>query len=125
MFLNPALLNQDAVFADDGFGEFLQDGRSGYWPTTRRRCGRPSTSPADEFDRIVAALGFDAGTALTLANVSAIYRRGWLARVLKVSVRELLLLARLTGLDPFAAPDPTRPAILRLIALVQASRRGR
>src|SRR5262249_482950 len=48
--------------------------------------------------------------------------RGWLARKLKISVRELLLLIRLTGLDPFAAPDPTNSAILRLILLVQAFR---
>src|SRR5262249_6098782 len=39
---------------------------------------------------------------------------------LRLSVRELLLLIQLTGLDPFAAPDPTDPAILRLISLVQA-----
>ncbi len=57
---------------------------------------------------------------LTLLDISAIFRRGWLARTLKLSVRELLLLIQLTGLDPFAAPDPTDPAILRLIALVQA-----
>src|SRR5207249_2830650 len=31
-----------------------------------------------------------------------------------------LLLIQLTGLDPFAAPDPTNPAILRFISLVQS-----
>ncbi|HEU5370514.1 MAG TPA: neuraminidase-like domain-containing protein, partial [Ktedonobacterales bacterium] len=75
---------------------------------------------ADEYTRIVAALGYDANTSLTIANISAIYRRGWLARKLRLSVRELLLFTALTGLDPFAAPDPTAPAILRLIALMQA-----
>ena len=35
---------------------------------------------ADEFDRVCSALGFDANTVLTLANISAIFRRGWLAR---------------------------------------------
>jgi hypothetical protein len=59
-------------------------------------------------------------TGLTLDNVSAVFRAGWLARKLKLSVRELLLLTRLTGLDPFAAPDPTNPAALRIIELVQA-----
>ena len=73
-----------------------------------------------EFTLITNALGFDATTQLNLTNISAIYRRGWLARKLKLSVRELLLLIQLTGLDPFAAPDPTNPAILRLISLVQA-----
>ena len=36
------------------------------------------------------------------------------SRSLKISVRELLLLMELTGLDPFAVPDPTDPALLRL-----------
>jgi hypothetical protein len=73
-----------------------------------------------EFTLITDALNFDATTPLSIANISAIYRRGWLARKLKLSVRELLLLSQLTGLDPFAAPDPTNPAILQLICLVQA-----
>src|SRR5262249_11417503 len=76
----------------------------------------------DEYDRIVATIGYDADTTLTIPNVSAIYRRGWLARKLKLSVRELLLLIPLTGLDPFAAPDPTHPAIMQLISLVHSLR---
>ena len=78
----------------------------------------------DEYDRIVAALDYDADTSLTIGNISAINRRAWLARKLKLSVRELLLLIRLTGLDPFAAPDPANPAILRLISLAQALKDG-
>src|SRR5262249_19727403 len=54
--------------------------------------------------------------------ISAIFRRGWLARKLKISVRELLLLIKFTGLDPFVAPDLTNPAILRLIELAQMMR---
>src|SRR5262249_29446595 len=75
---------------------------------------------ADEYYLIVADLGYAADTVLTIPNASAIYRRGWLARRLKLSVRELLLLIQLTGLDPFAVPDPTNPAILQIIALLQA-----
>ncbi len=58
-------------------------------------------------------------TPLTIPNISAIFRRGWLARKLKISVRELLLLIKFTGLNPFTAPDPVNPAILRLIELVR------
>lgn len=58
-------------------------------------------------------------TKLTLANISAIFRRGWLARTLKLSPREFTLFMQLTGLDPFAAPDLTDPAILQLITFVQ------
>ncbi|HEX8088032.1 MAG TPA: neuraminidase-like domain-containing protein [Blastocatellia bacterium] len=59
-------------------------------------------------------------TPLTLDTISAVYRRGWLARKLKLSVREFLLLTKLTGLDPFALPDPTNPAILQIIDLAHA-----
>src|SRR5262249_31355073 len=76
----------------------------------------------DEFAQIVGVLKYDNDTPLTLANVSAIYRRGWLARALRLSVRELLLLTSLTGLDPFTLPDPTKPAIAHLVALVRAMR---
>ncbi|HEY0377591.1 MAG TPA: neuraminidase-like domain-containing protein [Pyrinomonadaceae bacterium] len=191
MFLNAALLAQDATFGENGSGEFLQDPAEkllGHAEALRAAFGLTG----DEFSQIVAALGFDADsvdvpynqpqpaldqtildaapgigyddlnkrllytgylsparrdalkslpgvsasfqtaadalfaanqaalTSLTLDNVSAVYRRGWLARKLKLSVRELLLLTRLTGLDPFAAPDPTGPAVVRLIELVQA-----
>ncbi|MGC1376963.1 MAG: Tc toxin subunit A, partial [Anaerolineales bacterium] len=74
----------------------------------------------DEYSQIVTALGYNANTLLTIPNISAIYRRGWLARKLKLSARELLLLTQLTGLKPFDLPDPTNPAILKLIAFAQA-----
>ena len=119
MFLNPALLKQDAVFADNGFSEFLTD------PAKKLADHAEALRSAfnltgDEYDRVVAGLGYDANTPLTIPNISPIFRRGWLARELKLSIRELLLLTQLTGLDPFVASDPTGPAILRLIALVQA-----
>lgn len=121
MFLNPALLKQDAVFADNGFGEFLAD------PTKKLADHAEALRSAfsltgDEYDRIVAGLGFDANTPLTIPNISAIFRHGWLARKLKLSVDELLLLIQFTGLDPFAVPDPPQPAILEFVALVQALR---
>jgi hypothetical protein len=191
MFLNPAILKQDAVFADNGFGEFLQKVETaythsqpnlesailnaapgiGYNDSSKRllytgilsiatrdalknvagvsasfqaavdalySAGRLMTHSealrsalnltGDEYDRIVVALFpspsnpliTDPDTPLTIPHISAIFRRGYLARKLKLSVRELLLLTSLTGLDPFAAPDATDPAILRLIALVQS-----
>jgi hypothetical protein len=186
MLLNPALLKQDSVFNDNGYGEFLQyvdvpythpqptleqpivnaaQGTINYDDSTKRLSyagildatmrdalkAVPGVSPdfrqavdglyrvqrlathtealrsafnltGEEYDRIVAALGYDADTALTIPSISAIFRRGWLARKLKLSVRELLLLIQLTGLDPFASPKPTNPAILRLIELVQMMR---
>lgn len=119
MFLNPAMLSQDATFADNGYGEFLQDNTQ-HLLTHAEALRSAFNLTGDEFDRIITAVGFDANTPLTIDNISAVYRRGWLARKLKLSAREFLLLTELSGLDPFATPDPADPAIMRLIALVQA-----
>ena len=191
MFTAPSLPARDPAFADDGYGEVLQnaterlvghtetlraafgltgdevaqalqalgfatdhvdvayvhgapaletairdtDAQLGYTNATGRLSYTGFLSPAKR-DALKAVAGVTATfqaaidalfaanqaalTPLTLATVSAVYRRGWLARKLKISVREMLLLTRLTGLDPFAVPDPTNAAVLRLVDLVQA-----
>lgn len=121
MFLNPALLAKDAAFADNGYGEFLKDNTQKLLAHAEALRSAFNLS-ADEFERIIAALGFDVNTALNFETLSAVYRSGWLARKLKISVQELLRLIQLTGLNLFAAPDPTNPAILRLIELLQAQK---
>jgi hypothetical protein len=84
-----------------------------------------------ELTAIAGSLGFDGDTPLDLENMSAVFRRGWLARRLQLSVRELLQLIRCTGIDPFSAPDPPDAAetpprdqapILRLLALLDQMR---
>jgi hypothetical protein len=117
MFLSPALLKQDNTFADDGYGNFLTDN------TQKLMAHREALRAAflltdDEFTQIITQLGFDPNTALNLDHISSIFRRGWLARKLKLSVREFLLLTQFSGFDPFAAPDPAHPPILRMIELV-------
>ncbi len=119
MFLNPATLKQDAVFADNGYGEFLVN------ETIKLADHAEALRSAfnltgDEYGQIVDALGYEANTPLTIPKLSAIFRRAYLARKLKISVRELLLLTSLTEMDPFASPDPTAPVILRLITLLQS-----
>jgi len=64
---------------------------------------------ADEIYRILADADSDLATAeLSLDTVSLLYRYGLLARVLKLSIRELISLKQLSGLDPFESlrPDP-------------------
>lgn len=70
-----------------------------------------------EVDALYAAYR-QALAPLTLANISAVFRRGWLARKLKLSVREFILLTKFTGFDPFEVPNPVRPSMLRLIELL-------
>ncbi|MBC1195383.1 PA14 domain-containing protein,virulence plasmid 28 protein [Microcystis aeruginosa BLCCF158] len=76
----------------------------------------------EEFFAIATSLNFNAETLLSLDNLSSIFRRGWLARKLKLSVQEFLLLTQFTGFDPFIAPAPANPTILQLIKLVNRLR---
>jgi hypothetical protein len=119
MFLNPAILKQDAVFADNGYGEFLANETIKLADHAEALRSAFNLTGA-EYGQIVDALGYNADMPLTIPNISAIFRHAYLARRLKISVRELLLLTSLTGMDPFAAPDPTDPVILQLITLLQS-----
>lgn len=119
LFLNPALLAQDAIFSDDGYGSYLDD------PDVRlvNHVGALQSAcnlTDDEYSLIAKELDYDKDTVLSVETASAVFRHGWLARKLKTSVRELLLFIRMTGLDPFGPPEPVRPQILRLIQLIHA-----
>ena len=106
MFLTPAMLRADPAFqpvlpdTQPASGPRLLDHQSAL-------CAAFNLTGA-EFSLIIADLGYDASTPLTLPAISEVYRRGWLARALSVSVRELLLLIGCTGLNPFAGRQ-TRP----------------
>lgn len=116
MFLSPALKAQDGAFADDGFGHVLGGPAKLLAHAETLRAAFQLTD--EEFGAITEALGYDANTPLHLDTISAVFRRGWLARKLKLSVREFLLLTAFSGLDPFAAPDPPAPPVLRLLDLL-------
>lgn len=130
MFLSPALLKQDGAFADDGYGNFLAQNPPEKLVRHVEALRSALNLTADEYEQIVVALFpdgndpliADVNAELTLDNISAIFRRGWLARKLKLSVREFLLLTQFTGIDPFAAPDPPNPHVWRLIELVRRLR---
>ena len=64
---------------------------------------------AEDVRRILEDTGKSLDTAaLSLDHVSLLYRYGLLAKGLKISVRELIALRQLSGLDPFKTlhPDP-------------------
>ena len=57
---------------------------------------------AEEVDQVLADAGLDPETtALTMETVSLLHRYGVLARLLKLSVRDLVVLKELSGLDSF------------------------
>jgi Neuraminidase-like domain/FHA domain len=114
--------SQAPPFADDGYGDFLTDASQTLFAHQPTLCAAFNLSGAD-FALIAGALGFGASTPLTLANVSAVFRYGWLAHTLGLSVQEFLLLREYTGLDPFAPLDPgsaapAEPPVVRLIRLL-------
>ena len=117
LFLSPALLKQAPVLADNGYGGYLTDETQKLMLHTETlRAAFQLTD--DEFSLIAVELNYDVNTPLTLAKISPVFRRSWLARKLKLSVREFLLLIRYTEIDPFSAPDAPNPPILRLIETV-------
>lgn len=122
MFLSPSLLKQDRVFAEDGFGNYLvQNPQKIIAHTEALRAALQLTD--DELLQILTALGYDESAILTLDTLNDIFRHGWLARKLKLSVREFLALKKFTELDPFATPDPVQPPIQLFIEMVDRLRR--
>jgi hypothetical protein len=124
MFLTPAMLRADPVFQP-----VLPDTQPASGPRLLDHQGALCAAfnlTGAEFSLIIADLGYDASTPLTLPAISEVYRRGWLARALSTSVRELLLLMRCTGLNPFAGPPdpaataPVEPPLILVARLVQA-----
>ncbi|OUS97443.1 neuraminidase-like domain-containing protein [Rhodococcus sp. NCIMB 12038] len=121
VFLSPATLQRDDAFADDGFGGFPRrpnDDLLGHAEALRAAL---NVTDAD-WDLLVDRLGFGEQTKLTLANISALFRHSYLARKLKLAIRELFALIELSGLKPFTAIDAADPDIVRFVELAQLIR---
>ncbi|WP_374427722.1 neuraminidase-like domain-containing protein [Paracoccus sp. (in: a-proteobacteria)] len=124
LFLNPAVLALTPAFADDGFGALPGQ------PATPLLDAAEALRAAfglsgDEFALLAGHLGYGATTPLTLGNISRLARHIWLSRQLRISLREFLELMAMTGIDPFAPPDPgatAPPACLRFIDLIARAR---
>lgn len=124
LFLTPVLVQQDPAFADNGYGEYLADSSQTLLAHQAALCAACGLTGA-EFTLITGALGFGPATELTLGNVSAVFRFGWLAHTLGMSVVEFIALRQYSGLDPFTALDlgtaaPAEPATLRFVRLISA-----
>jgi hypothetical protein len=123
MFLNPTILKLDPVFKEDGFGNYLIDNSQTI--VQHAEAVRAAFNLTEEELRLILeTLKFDEQTPLTLENISGILRHGYLAKKLKLSVRELLALKAMSGIDPFLPLEPVQPAILRFIDLAQLIKRS-
>jgi hypothetical protein len=117
-----------APFADNGYGVIFADPNQKLLVHEPFLCAACNLTGA-EFAQIVQALGYDLSTPLNLANVSALFRNGWLAHALGLSVLEFLRLKECSGLDPFASLDlaaapSVPPPMIRFIRMVQAMTNG-
>ncbi|MBK8639513.1 MAG: hypothetical protein IPN92_15035 [Chromatiaceae bacterium] len=107
LFLTRGMLKSDAVF-DDPLGNYLSGAvpkLTDHIPALRGALGLT----LDEVGRVLEDAGEQVDTAdLSLPTVSRLYRYGLLAKGLRLSVRELISLKQLSGLDPFTPlhPDP-------------------
>jgi 5-hydroxyisourate hydrolase-like protein (transthyretin family) len=134
LFLTRSMLRRDASF-DDARGlyltaanVFLKDHLSG----VRAAIGLT----ADEIAAIVTRAGQAMATApLSMDNVSLLYRHQLLARALKLSIRDLLALIDVSGVDPFlpvgaapvadAAGDVVLSGTMRFVELARQVRDAR
>ena len=125
LFLNPAVLAADSIFAPGTDGSVLAGPATAALLAHKTALCAALNLTSAEFDLITGpppGLGFDAATPLTLENITAIYRRAWLARTLGISVLELLSLLHYTGTDAFtlpAASGPDQPFPLPLLGFCQ------
>lgn len=107
MFLNSTLLKLEDdedeynVFGEDGYGGFLTNEEETIgWHLPALQAAFNVT--AEEIFLIMEDAGFNENTPLLLENVSGTYRYALLAKALRISVRELIILKTMSGIDPFA-----------------------
>lgn len=100
LFLTRSVLKNDPVF-DHPLGQYLS--AAGVTIKDHLLALQGSLGlTADEISRILVDAGLSFDTAgLSLPNVSLLYRYGLLAKALKLSVQELIVLKQLSGLNPF------------------------
>ncbi|HEY9422994.1 MAG TPA: hypothetical protein VIW92_16400, partial [Thermoanaerobaculia bacterium] len=104
LFLTRSALRSDPVF-DDPLGRYLSAGV----PVKDHLLALQGALglTAEEIERILKSAGTSTeAAALSLANVSLLYRHSLLARALKLSAGDLIALKDLSGLDPFKPPHP-------------------
>jgi hypothetical protein len=129
LFLTPSILKNDPVF-DNPVGNYLT--KAGIVVRDHMLALEGALSlTADDIERILHHVGSTVeAAALSLDNVSLLYRHGLLAKALKLSVRDLGALKGLSGRDPFTKLKHGPVAVLaedypfeQTLGFVEAARR--
>ncbi len=114
LFLNKAVQKIDEVFKADKFGNYLSN------PAILIKDHTPAILAAfrlnaESFDAIIEDSQLDLNTAaLTLENLSIIYRYVFLSKALKSTVADLCLLKNLLGKNPFSTWDTIQKKFINI-----------
>ncbi|MDN3689782.1 neuraminidase-like domain-containing protein [Cyclobacterium jeungdonense] len=125
LFLNSALSEQSEVFDYDPNGRVLTDDTQTLLDHEEAVLGAVNITSEKLYlllDRLINELaGVDEveEVPLTLPVVSEIYRYNLLARELKISLEEVLILQDLSQTDPFADLTAVKPPIIRFIEVAK------
>ncbi|MFC5744288.1 neuraminidase-like domain-containing protein [Actinomadura rugatobispora] len=121
LFLTATLLGTDPVFGPGADGS--PPARPGALLLDHAPALRAALKlTADEFAAVVRAADAGPATPLSVASISLLFRYGYLARVLRVGVTDLVGLIEATGWRPFTPLDGPDPDFLKLIRLVLSIR---
>jgi hypothetical protein len=120
----------DPTFAEDGFGRFPSPAGNPKLTAHSQGLRAAVGVTAAQLDDILHALGYNDQTPLSLETISAVVRRAFLARKLRMSPAELTALTGLSGIDPFeplsdlaaATPRAAAPGMTRFVALAERLR---
>lgn len=125
LFLNSALSEKGDIFEYNPNGEVLKDNNSMLTAHEEALLGALNIS-AEKFylllDRFVEEMpGVDKvdEIPLKLPVISKIYRYSLLARQLKISIEEVLILQDLSQINPFASLTPVKPPIVQFIEIAR------
>lgn len=111
LFLTPAVLRIDALF-DDPLGNYLSNPEE---PLSKHLLAVQGAIglTAKDGNAVLQAAGLDpAAAALSVSNLSLLYRHSLLAKALHISIADLLALKELSGIDPFKPVKATGIASL-------------
>ncbi len=118
MFLSLSLSKLNKKFQEDGFGNYLTDDNEKL--VNHQLTLQTAFNLTDEdFTQVFTDIGLDHDTALSLENISHVYRYSVLARSLRISMGEFIALKQLSGIEPFSELEPVNPNILVFIQLVK------
>jgi hypothetical protein len=103
LFLSKAVLSSSALLVFEAVRDGNSTAKLGEHRSTIAAALRLSEA---DVDLLLEHLGLEGSTLISLQNLSALHRYSVLARTIRLTVRELIVLTKLVGNSPFVDGDP-------------------